>query len=988
MRKLSTFGTTFALLLALSIAAISHSPGLLAQDGTLPPSDTVPSDAATLPAADTPGDLPAAFNLELEVLGTYDSGIFDGSAAEIVAYDPDSERAFTTNAEANAIDVLDLNQAENPVLEASIELNDYGAGINSVAVYDGVVAAAVAAEAVDENGVVVFFDADSLEFISQVEAGALPDMLIFTPDGSKLLVANEGEPSDDYAVDPEGSVTVVDLSGGVENVSDAAVSQLTFEAFNGAALDPSIRIFGPGATVAQDLEPEYIAVSPDSTRAWVVAQENNAFGMIDLTANDGAGEIVELVGLGFKDWNQPAGAALETFEFSELPVLGTTEAGQEILLGGFSGLYFEGVDEISGNLRFIAHPDRGPNAEPVDVDGDGVDERPFPLPDYQAQVVRFELDPERGTLEITEQIGLVRETENGEVLPITGLPNLAGEAGMAYADEEPVDLLGNSLELDPYGADLEGIVVAEDGTFWMVDEYRPAIYHFDEGGLLIDRFVPASPEGDDEEATDEEAVDVGTPSLPAVFAQRRPNRGFEAVAYREPYLYAFIQSPLDNPDTEGDTNSRASHTVRILEFDTRSGETVGQYLYRLDGEVNGSSVDKIGDAVMLNNREMLVIERDDATGPDAQKFIYRIDLADATNIHNRENQYPIGPNQGLELQSELGLARVGITPVEKTPHVDLIALGYERADKPEGLALIDENTLAVINDNDFGLLGTFDVNTGTLDDNPSAVPTLLGLISTRPNGFDASNEDGYPNVQPWPVFGMYQPDSIAAYDVDGAVYIASANEGDARDYDGFSEEVRVADLVLDLGVYPDAVELQQPDALGRLVTTVANGDANGDGLTEQIYSFGARSFSIWDADGNLVWDSGSELAEIVLDNEYSNFNSNGVVDSADERSDDKGVEPEALDVGTIDDRTFAFIGLERQSAIVVYDISVPTAPHFVTYVFNRDAGLPAEEAGDIAPEGIQFVSATDSPTGSPLLIVANEVSGTTTVWSIETVAME
>ncbi|MCB0138811.1 MAG: esterase-like activity of phytase family protein, partial [Caldilineaceae bacterium] len=165
--------------------------------------------------------------------------------------------------------------------------------------------------------------------------------------------------------------------------------------------------------------------------------------------------------------------------------LGTTAAGQDILMGGFSGLYFEGVDEATGNLKFITHPDRGPNPDPMDVDDDGVNERPFALPEYQAQWVRFAVNPETHAITWGEQTLLT--TTDGA--PITGLPNLAGEGGAAYADEEPIDLFGNPLELDPYGADMEGIVRADDGTWWMVDEYRPAIYHFDADGVLITRYV-------------------------------------------------------------------------------------------------------------------------------------------------------------------------------------------------------------------------------------------------------------------------------------------------------------------------------------------------------------------------------------------------------------------------------------------------------------------------------------------------------------------
>lgn len=231
--------------------------------------------------------------------------------------------------------------------------------------------------------------------------------------------------------------------------------------------------------------------------------------------------------------------------------------------------------------------------------------------------------------------------------PITGLPNLEGEQGFANADEVPVDLSGNQLERDPFGADLEGVVVAPDGSFWLVDEYRPAIYHFDASGALIDRFVP--------EGSNESGAEVGTEAIPAVFAQRRANRGFEAVAFDDGKLYAFIQSPINNPDVEDDANSKASSNIRILEFDTATGTTTGQYLYILEG---GAS-NKIGDAVALGNGEMWVIERDSAVGPEALKKVFHISLAGVTNLNNLDSSI-VGPGDTLESLDVDGLAEAGI----------------------------------------------------------------------------------------------------------------------------------------------------------------------------------------------------------------------------------------------------------------------------------------------------------------------------------------
>lgn len=308
-------------------------------------------------------------------------------------------------------------------------------------------------------------------------------------------------------------------------------------------------------------------------------------------------------------------------------------------------------------------------------------------------------------------------------------------------------------------------------------------------------------------------------------------------------------------------------------------------------------------------------------------------------------------------------------------------------DKVEGLAFIDENTLAVINDNDFNVGATFDPATGLMVERENPIEPVLGIIHLRPNGLDASNVDGEINIQQWPVKAFYLPDAISAYTAaDGETYLVTANEGDTRDYETFSEETRVANLVLDFANYPNALELQAPEALGRLLTTKTAGDIDGDGLIDQIYAIGARSFTIWRTDGTVAFDSGSDFETITAELTPDSFNSNGGADDFDGRSDDKGPEPEAITIAAIGERIYAFIGLERVGGIMVYDITEPTQSTFVTYANNRDIYLPAEDAaaGDTGPEAMVFISAEDSSTGQALLVVGNEVSGSITVYAIET----
>ena len=912
--------------------------------------------------------------ITLNPIGTYETGLFDEGGAEIPAYDPITQRLFVVNAGPGTVDVLDVSDPSNPTFVTTIDVGDIGSP-NSVAVNNGLIAIAVEnGESSQENGFVVFYDVNDLTNPTNiVEVGPLPDMLTFTPDGTKVLVANEGEPNDDYTVDPEGSVSIIDVATG--DVTTAGFTQFNDQIET--LRQRGVRIFGPNATVAQDLEPEYIAVSEDSTTAWVALQEANALAVLDIAA----GEITNILPLGYKDWSQGL-PKLTTYEWDlSNEVLGTTPAGQEILLGGMSGLFFEKVGN-DGKLHFIATPDRGPNGEPTDVDGDGVEERPFPLPNYQPRLVRFTLDKTSGEIEITEQIFLTRE-ENGGQVPLTGLPNLqAGEDGTANTDEVPIDLLGNLLENDPFGADMESIVVAPDGTFWMSDEYRPAIYHFDANGVLIDRFIP---EGTADAAGLPEGT-FGTETFPEVYAQRRSNRGFEGMALNTDNgkLYAWIQSPLDNPDVGNDANSRNSQILRILEFDPTTQTTTGEYIHILEGV--DSSVDKIGDAVYKGDNKFLIIERDSGTTADSKKLIFEVDLSNATNILGTDLSSATGDDTALEGMTADDLAAMGVNFVQKQKILNLPSLGYVAGDKAEGLALLPNGSIAVLNDNDFGLLSDPIPGDGSVPFNPNPVPTVLGIIDFEtPNTLDVSDEDGVINLQNQPIFGMFQPDAIASFSANGQTYIISANEGDSRDYDGFSEETRVEDVTLDPTAFPNAGELQQAENLGRLQITDTLGDTDGDGDFDQLFSYGARSFSIWDGAGNLVFDSGDQFERIIADQLPDYFNSdNDDNDSFDSRSDAKGPEPEGVVTGVVDGKTYAFIGLERVGGIMVYDVSNPSNPQFTQYINNRDFTVDAEspEAGDIGPEGLAFISAEDSPNGIPLLAVANEISGTTTLYEI------
>jgi hypothetical protein len=250
------------------------------------------------------------------------------------------------------------------------------------------------------------------------------------------------------------------------------------------------------------------------------------------------------------------------------------------------------------------------------------------------------------------------------------------------------------------------------------------------------------------------------------------------------------------------------------------------------------------------------------------------------------------------------------------------------------------------------------------------------------NGLDASDRDTRINIANWPVFGMYQPDAIASYTANGQTYIVTANEGDARDYNALEEEARVSSLKLDPIAFPNARQLQANAALGRLQVTNTLGDTDKDGDFDALYTFGSRSFSIFDAEGNLVFDSGDEIERITAAQFPSFFNAGNSNNTFDDRSDNKGPEPEGLALGQFGDRTLAFIGLERIGGVMVYDITNPKQPTFLQYTNNRNfqAATNNLAAGDLGPEGVLFISAQESPNGNPLVVLTNEVSGTTTIY--------
>ncbi|NDB33853.1 MAG: T9SS C-terminal target domain-containing protein [Flavobacteriia bacterium] len=251
--------------------------------------------------------------LNLSLLTSFSNGAAGSNSAEIVAFDSDVDRLYIANSVAGKLDIVNFSNPATPLLINSIIMAPYG-NINSVVAHDSVVAVAIESVPAQTNGKVVFFDYNG-NYINQVTVGAMPDMLTFDKTYSKIITANEGEPDATYTNDPEGSISIIDLTPGYANLTNANVTTLGFTAYNGQAaalIAQGIRVFSTSASVAQDFEPEYVAVSDDNSKAYVTLQENNAMVTVDLNTNT----IIGINALGYSSYDLASGNALDASDQS------------------------------------------------------------------------------------------------------------------------------------------------------------------------------------------------------------------------------------------------------------------------------------------------------------------------------------------------------------------------------------------------------------------------------------------------------------------------------------------------------------------------------------------------------------------------------------------------------------------------------------------------------------------------------------------------
>ncbi len=921
-----------------------------------------------------------------------------GANAEISAYNPATGYLYTVGGGSGSIVVSDLRDPANPQAVARATSTGNGETLQSAAVFGNLLAIAVQNAVKTDPGFVQFYDLTDPALpvhISTVTVGALPDMVKFSSDGRKLLVTNEGEPNSLYTIDPVGSISVVDTSGYLAStpVAPAAadVQTVGFEAWENRRaelINRGVRIgtrLGVTTTVAQDIEPEAIAISADGNTAWISLQENNAIAVLDLS---GAAPVISTIfSAGIKDWSRGVASA-ENFTYELEYAAGAENQPAGVLAGGLSGLFFAGKETVNGTELDVYYSitDRGPNGALI------AGQRQFLDPDFQPSIYKLGMNRATGAVTELGRLGLNRP----DGTPLTGLPQLA------IKDDVPIDAANAPLAYDPFGIDSETVSLfslsiggSTRQVFAVGDEYRGQIAIFDAtSGNLIQRYIPS---GQKAQLAAQHNVGGATPigaetidSLPAIYGNRWSNRGIEGMAFNpsDGLLYAFLQSPLDvDANGDGVTEGRSrSEITRILAIDPATGAPVKEHLYLLSGR---AGQDKIGDVAFDAGRGVfLVMERDSSRSLTGFKHVYEVDLRGATNtlplttangwqaaigvaspelLDNRRTPVDHDSNPAtapiFSTSSADVLATAGIRLAHKIELFNLPSIGGTLAyDKPEGLTIRDDGALVINYDNDFGTEG--------------ASGNAFTVVSFDGAGFDSSDRDvdgssaggnRYRPVSGLPLYGLTMPDGIAAFtDGQGRSFLLAVGEGDSREY-----EPDRGNIVFDLtrandgtpvngtpfrdhpGVASLNAAFAAATGISRTRLNLLNdtGDINGDGLIDKPFSIGSRSLRIYDVQGNVVFDSSAALEELA--------DSLGLM--ASNRDDDKGTEPEMVEIASVAGRTYALVALERTTSSVaaVFDVTDP---------YNVVAVDPVVFPGAERIEGLTFLR---SVSGEPAGLIAS-----------------
>jgi len=300
--------------------------------------------------------------------------------------------------------------------------------------------------------------------------------------------------------------------------------------------------------------------------------------------------------------------------------------------------------------------------------------------------------------------------------------------------------------------------------------------------------------------------------------------------------------------------------------------------------------------------------------------------------------------------------------------------------EPQHISITSNGAKAFVSLQENNALAIIDLSTNSLD-----TVVGLGYKDFGQSGLDASDVAAGINIRTYNhLLGMYQPDGLAALDQNGMTYLLSANQGKPRDYSAYSEAVRVNAIPLDAQDFGNTFALQRDSVLGRLFVSNTMGLGN-DVLYDSLFTFGGRSFSIWNDAGQLLWDSGDEFEQVLATAYPQNFNSSAIDNNTfKSQSDNQGPQPNCVATGEIDGSTYAFIGLEKMGGMMIYDISDINNPSFVQYELFRDFSSPANDQNknDLGIGHIEFIDVFGSPENIPMVITSNEVSGTISTYIV------
>lgn len=458
-------------------------------------------------------------------------------------------------------------------------------------------------------------------------------------------------------------------------------------------------------------------------------------------------------------------------------------------------------------------------------------------------------------------------------------------------------------------------------------------------------------------------IQVGGETASEISAFDSKNHKLFVVNVESAQISVFNLTDLDNPIEESP-----------IVLNSGSPNSVSVHKGKLAVAVEADLKQNLGTIMVFDtDSNMLINSYQVGALPDMVTFSPNGKYIVSANEGEPNDDYTVDPNGSISvIDLEMGTVNTLNFDAFSSQQSDLEAKGFRVFGPGATMSMDIEPEYVTISDNSNYAWVTLQENNGVAKVNlenkviEAIYPLGFKNYNVTGNEIDPSDKDDKKELNNWPVYGVYMPDAIKYIKVNGVDYVITANEGDSRDYSGFGEEERIKDVVLDPTAFPDADYLQESENLGRLKITSTLGDTDGDGDYDELYSFGGRSFTVWTGNGQMVYDSGNDIATQTLNLTPERFNDD------DGRSDDKGAEPETVEILKVQGNKYIlFVALERNDQIMVYDISNPAQPKFLDILSH---------SGDEAPEGILAVSSNDSPNGRDLLIVSNEDSGTVTIY--------